>query len=261
MHKLSISTAWDEAHGALRRDGRLFVPLALAFLVVPGVLLDLAMPRQGAQPGAPGAGWLLLFVAVIVIGLLGQLAIQWLALSPGTPVRDAIERAARRVPWVFAAGVMLAVPIALLLLPLVMQIAANPKSPPPGAAAALLLAIPLLLIPAARLILMSAAAVAEELGPVAMIKRSWTLTRGSTLRLYGLLLLFCVAILVVMLAVQSVVGSLVIVALGQPEPWTVSALLISLAVQLAQAAVSVPLTILFARLYAQAAGGAAKSGT
>ncbi|HVF84028.1 MAG TPA: hypothetical protein VM913_07650, partial [Sphingomicrobium sp.] len=82
MGRVSISQAWAETAAALRRDSRLFAPVALAFLVLPGTLSDLGSPRATLPPGAAGALWSLLLLIVVIASLVGQLTIQWLALTP-----------------------------------------------------------------------------------------------------------------------------------------------------------------------------------
>jgi len=72
--------------------------------------------------------------------------------------------------------------------------------------------------------------------------------------LYGMFLLFLIAALIVVAATQFVIGSLVIVALGKPQPWSVAALLSGLIVQLSAAILSVFVTVMIARIYAQLAG-------
>ena len=52
MAKLSISRAWDESRGVLGRDGALLATVAVALLVLPGIVSDLVSPEapQGPLP-------------------------------------------------------------------------------------------------------------------------------------------------------------------------------------------------------------------
>ena len=254
MSRFSISRAWDETMAVLRHDSRLIVPIALAFLVLPGVISDTARPQASASVTNPTGVTVIFMVLVLIAALVGQLAIIWLSISRGANVREAIERGARKVPAVIGSALLLLIPATLILAPFVLPILARPTNPPPAASLALLIAVPLLLIPACRFLLASTSAVVEGLGPIAMLKRSWGLTRGSTAKLYGMFLLFMIATLIVVSATQFVAGSLVIVALGRPEPWSVAALLSALLVQLATAVLSVLVTIMIARIYGQLAG-------
>lgn len=254
MSRFSISRAWDETMGVLRHESRLIVPIALAFLVLPGVIADTARPQVGGAVSNPTGLSLLITVLVLIAALVGQLAIIWLSISPGANVREAIDRGARKVPAVIGSALLLVIPLTVILAPFVLPILARPTNPPAGASLALLVAVPLLLILACRFLLASTTAVVEGLGPIAMLKRSWELTRGSTAKLYGMFLLFLIATLIVVSATQLVSGSLIILALGRPEPWSVAALAGALVVQLATAALSVLVTIMIARIYAQLAG-------
>ena len=254
MSRFSISRAWDEAMGVLRQDSRLIVPIALAFMVLPAVIADTARPQAGDSAANPSGLTLIFMVLVLIAALVGQLAIIWLSISRGANVREAIERGARKVPAVMGSALLLLIPASLILAPFVMPILASPTNPPAGASLALLIAVPLLLILACRFLLASTTAVVEGLGPLAMLKRSWELTRGSTAKLYGMFLLFLIAALIVVAATQFVIGSLVIVALGKPQPWSVAALLSGLIVQLSAAILSVFVTVMIARIYAQLAG-------
>jgi uncharacterized membrane protein YjgN (DUF898 family) len=107
---------------------------------------------------------------------------------------------------------------------------------------------------AIRMMMTSAVASAESANPLAIIKRSWDLTRGNWLRLFGFFLLFLVAALVVVSAVGAVIGVVSELLLGGAEPMTVGALIVALVTQLVSAAVSVLLMLMIARIYVQLAG-------
>jgi hypothetical protein len=97
-------------------------------------------------------------------------------------------------------------------------------------------------------------AAAEGGGPVHLVSRSWTLSRGNYLRLLGFVLLVLVGLVFVVMAGQFGIGSMVAVALGPPDAGTVSALIISLAVALIQAFFTVVFAIMLARIYLQLTG-------
>ena len=46
MRALSISQAWDETRLILARDGKLIAAVALALFVLPGIVLDVAVPEM-----------------------------------------------------------------------------------------------------------------------------------------------------------------------------------------------------------------------
>lgn len=261
MTKLSIGRAWSESTAAVKRDGRLIVPVALAFAVVPATLFALAVPPAPAgQMPEPGR-WALLYPLLILAALIGQMAIMRMAIGPAASVGEAIRHALRRAPPVVAAALIFALPAMLILLPIAMPVVANPTNPPPMAALLFLVASLVLLCLWVRLMLMTASGVAETIGPIAIIKRSWSLTRGHFWRLLAMVALFGIVAWIAISAVHWVVGSVVIVALGKPEPWSVAALLVALIAAIAQTVASVLFAVLLARIYVQLAGSDPIKGT
>jgi hypothetical protein len=104
-------------------------------------------------------------------------------------------------------------------------------------------------------------AATEQGGPIRLLSRSWQLSRGSYLRLLGFAILVFVSVGIVGLAVGSVGGSLIRIALGPPNAGTLSALLIGLIGGLVQAAFTVVSAVMLARIYVQLAGrGETESG-
>ena len=111
--KVSLSKAWDETRARFPRDGKLYVAVALAFLVLPGTVFGTIAP--GALMGQPPEGAVggLMF-AILLLGLVGRLAMANLALKP-TAVGEAIRHALRRTPGVAVAFFLFFLPAALLL--------------------------------------------------------------------------------------------------------------------------------------------------
>jgi hypothetical protein len=253
MTKLSIGQAWTETVEVMRREGRLIVPIALAFAVVPATLFALAVPPTPAgQMPEPGA-WSLLYPVLILAALIGQMAIMRIAIGPAASVAESIQHALRRLPSVIGAALIFGIPAAAIVVPLAMPVLANPTSPPPAISLLLLVACIVMLCFWVRLMLMTAAGVAEQIGPVAIVKRSWALTRGHFWRLLGMaLLFFCVAWIAIK-AAEWVSGAVLIVTLGKPEPWSVAALAIALVAAITQTIASLLFAVLLARIYVQAA--------
>lgn len=258
MTKLSIGRAWTETVQAVKRDGRLIVPVALAFAVIPATLFVLAVPPVPAgQIREPGI-WMVLYPLMILIALVGQMAIMRLAIGPPASVGEAIRHALRRAPPVIGAALMFALPAAAILVPTAVPLLANPTSPPPAASLLFSVALIIVLCLWVRLMLMTASGVAEEIGPIAIVKRSWALTRGNFWRLLAMTLMFGIVAWIAISAVQWATGSMLIVALGKPEPWSVSALLIALIAAVVQTIASVLFAVLLARIYVQLAGARSK---
>src|SRR3989337_1832711 len=122
MTKLSIGQAWTETIESVKRDGRLIVPVALAFAVIPATLFALAVPRVPAgQMREPGV-WMLLYALLILAALARQIAIMRMAIGPAASVGEAIRHALRRAPAVIGAALMFAVPAGAILFPFALPI-------------------------------------------------------------------------------------------------------------------------------------------
>ncbi|MEA3029058.1 MAG: hypothetical protein QOJ53_2436 [Sphingomonadales bacterium] len=257
MALLSISKAWEETADFARREARLLFPVAFLLMSLPGSILQAMAPVT--TPGkAPEAGLWLLFVPVAVVSsLIGGLAISYLALRPGASVGEALQIGLRRVLVLLGAALLVGIAAAVLMIPLILIIAllAAPGVVPPALAVIpILLMIPVLLLFWVRLILITPAAAAESIGPVALIRRSWQLTRGHYWRLLGFLLLVILVSLVVLMAVGAIGGILVYLVAGQPQPGSIAMFLVLLISALVQAVVSGLFTACIARIYAQLAG-------
>jgi hypothetical protein len=125
-----------------------------------------------------------------------------------------------------------------------------------GKVALLMLAIlVLLLFFGVRLLLMTPVAAAERAGPVAIIARSWVLTRGHFWRLLGFLLLTAIAAMVVAMVATMAIGLIVAATLGAPAPGNAAGLIMLLVGGLANAVFLVVITTMVARIYLQLAGG------
>jgi len=258
--KLSISKAWDEARETLGRNASLLTTVALALFVLPGVVSDVVTPA--APPGEiPTLGtWTIVTVVALLIALVGQLAVIRLAIGSRLTVGEAIGHGARRAPAYFVATIIWILPFLIIGALLFGMVAKDPTNAPPAAAFALLLLACVMLFFAIRMLMTSPVASAEPVGPVAIIKRSWEMTRGNWWRLFAFFLLFVIAVLVAVTAVGAVAGVIAELVLGGDEPLTVGALFVALLTQLVSAAVSVVLMVMLARIYVQLAGdGAAEA--
>jgi hypothetical protein len=107
---------------------------------------------------------------------------------------------------------------------------------------------------AVRLVLSSAVASAERGGPIAILRRSWDLSRGNWWRLFVFVLLFGLGALCLVWAVGSVAGVLVRMVINDIGPLTVGGLIVAIVSQLLSAALSVVFFVMLARLYVQRTG-------
>jgi hypothetical protein len=265
MSSLSIGRAWDEAKAALQANRKLIVPVALGMVLLPAVIVSMAEPQVPAGQQPPAGPWMLVALAMIIVMIIGQIAIVLLVNGWRGSVGEAIGKASRRTPTFILAALAIAVPV-ILAFSIVLAMAALPAGGsaqmnwaqlgPIGWLLLCLLFIILLVI-SIRILPLVAVAACEPLGPIASLKRSFKLTAGHFWRLLGFLLMLMIGFLVVALTAGAVVGTLVMLMFGKPEPWSISLLLIALAGGLVQAGFVMVYTAMLARIYVQLSAGQA----
>ena len=272
MATLSISKAWDDARPIIARDGKLMFMVALVTVVLPGTLMMLISPQQAAvgqieadaQPG-----WVVILSLVLaLVGVVGSIAISYLALFRGASVGESLSRGVKRLPTVIGIGLLFLVPIFILAVILAIAFVGadrmasldNPQTisalSGPAVIAFLLLFF-LMIYVSVRLFLTTPMVAARDLGPINTIKASWSLTKGHFWKLLGFLILFVVAVLVVMIVVGIVIGLVVALLFGEIEPYTMGALFMGLFSGFAQALITIVYSTIIARIYHQLAGNVA----
>lgn len=260
---ISIGKAWDDTRGILGRDGKLIASVAAALLLLPTALLSLVAPQtasMAAEAEAAQGTALWLQLVVLIVTQIGVLALSVIALRPGASVGEAIATGAKRVFPVLGALLLYVVPM-LFLFGIVVGAAVGGETPEAmlanlraaggGVLLVMLLWAVAMLYLGLRFFFVPAVAVGEGAGPVAMLKRSWALTRGETLRLLAFLMLWLVLAIVVSMALGAVFGTLVALTLGAPEPFSVAALAGGLVGGVVNAIVMSVYALMIARLYAQ----------
>lgn len=264
MNKLSITTAWNESSEFLKRHfGALFI-VALALIALPSVAMQALGPAASSPGEVPAPGlWLLLLPVMVVLSTVGSLAISSLALGRQNVVGEAIAHGFRRFLPMLGAGLIVVLGWCLILIPLAVLAGLSPSdldAPSQEKAGRILLVLVVVLVAAlfvgARLLLMTPVAAAEPAGPIAIIRRSWTLTAGHFWKLLGFILLMFVAVLVVMFVVMMVFGLIIAFVAGAPEPGSLAGLLVMLVSALLNSAFIVLMTTMVARIYVQLAGDA-----
>jgi hypothetical protein len=255
MAKLSISDAWDDSKRVIASDGRLMIAVALALFVLPGIVLDFVVPAAPAGEFPPAGPWMIVLGVVVVVALIGQLAIVRLAMGPHLTVGEAITHGVRRFPAYLLATIIWTAPFTIATWLFATQVSSNPAKPPPAAALGFLVTLIVMLFFAIRMIATSPVASAEAVGPIAIIRRSWELTRGSWWRLFGFFLIFMIGSVCLFWAVQSVLGLLASTLLGGTSGHSLGWLAVRLVSQLISAVISVAFFVMLARIYVQLAGG------
>jgi hypothetical protein len=256
MSSLSISAAWDETKAILARDGKLFATVALALIVFPQTVFAVIGAPVGPQ--ASGLSVFTYFV-VILLGCTAQIALNRLSVPPAVTVGSAIMTGLRRVGPVVIVGLLVAVGVIILAAALLIILGAlhlitvpTPgQTPPPS----LLLLLMVIVIPVfATFQLVFPVAAVETGNPLKMIRRAWALARHNHLRLTAFIAIIILGFALVVLATQVGLGSVIVFALGKPDPGSVSALAFGVLSGLIQAGFTVVTAIMIARIYTQLAG-------
>lgn len=259
MSSLSIGRAWDEAKTALQANRRLIVPVALGLILLPAVIVSMVEPRvpPGEQP--PAGPWMLVALAMVIVMIVGQLAIVLMVNGWRGSVGEAIGKATRRAPIFILAGIVFLLPTILLFSVMLGMAGVGTSATGDvdlasfGTAGWLLLCLFLLVLIyfSIRLLPLLAVVAVEQVGPLASLKRSFALTSGYFWRLFGFLIMLMLGFAIVALAVGAVIGMIVNLSLGEPEPWSLGLLLIALAGGLVQAGFVMVYVGMLARIYAQ----------
>ena len=256
--RLSIGKAWEETSAFLGREAKLVAPVALATFALPAILAGWAVPK-----GATGSGAGLLMILVLLVTLIGQMTVILLVNGWRGSIGQAMGKAARRLPVLVAALVIAFLPAVIIAIlafggSLVGAGITDPAALTPEMLArmpaflwgVLLLTI-LMIVLGVRMFPLSAITASEPAGPIAMLKRSWQLTRGVFWRLLALVLLLGLVALVLDWAATAVVGSIAALVAGEPSAFNTSALLIALATGFVGALVSTVSAAMAGRVYAQ----------
>jgi hypothetical protein len=272
MAQLSISRAWDEGTRFAAREFRLLYPVALLLLELPTLLVALITPRVDTSGimdprilvETIGIGtFILIFVVlglvVFALQTLGSMTISLLALRPGASVGESLSVSAGRLPALFAAVLLLGVGLLLLMLPVWLLVVGSFAVRPSieGGIGMLFLFLLFFLFIAAvstRLVLMTPVGVAERVGPVGIISRSWRLTSGHFWKLFGTFLLIGIVYLILAFAISFVLLLFTRGLIGSPDFNPTAGFVFQLLTALFTAAIAVFFITFVARIYAQLSG-------
>jgi membrane-anchored glycerophosphoryl diester phosphodiesterase (GDPDase) len=128
-------------------------------------------------------------------------------------------------------------------------------TPTAAGASVILLLILIVFALAVRFMLTVPIAGAEQAGPIAIVKRSWTLSKGHYWRLLALMLLLAVTAVLLILTAGAIGGILAAIVSPDLEPFSLGALVLALFAGVAQAAFTILSSLMIARVYVQVAGG------
>lgn len=210
---ISMSAIWDESIALVKRERHLLVPLALATIGIGSAASALIQP----EPGQAGSVTIA-FVATLAANLLkliGSLAIIALVLRPGFSVAEAIRLALARMPKMLGLILLYFLAILVILLPAVL--AANPASLsaktalqdiPPRALLLALIGLFVIIYSGMRLVTLNVIIIDRDPPLWNAVKAAFAQSRGLTIKLVGVLLLFVFVNAVVTGATVAVLGSL-----------------------------------------------------
>lgn len=264
---LSIGKAWDESCGIFSRDGTLLMTVAAATVLLPQAVSSLVSPANaggaaGAAAAEPTTLGTLTGLITTMIALIGSLAVTSIALRSGQTVGDALRHASRTLLSMVGVALVIGVPLFIALTFIIAygvggstpeEMIANLKTMNPGAAFAILIWAVVALYLSLRLMVTAPVALSETRNVLAIIKRSWALTRGHALRLLGYALLIGLVVLLLSSLADLLGGLLSKLLFGDPEPMTMSALVIGLFAGAASAITVLLSAVMSARIYTQLA--------
>ncbi len=258
---ISIGKAWDETRAILSRDGKLILTVGAALLLLPTALIALVSPQAvGNEPVNPGTAGTIVQILGFLVSQAGVLALVALALRPHSSVGDSVRTGFARLLPTLGAFLIYLLPM-IFLLGIIFgamvggetpeAMAANLANAGGGAMFAILLWLLLFVYLGVRFLLANPVAVAETANPITILRRSWHLSRGITLKLFLFMLLWGVLLLTASMATTAVTGIVIGLIFGAPEPFSVAALLSGLFAGAVNMAVVTIYALMIARIYAQ----------
>ncbi len=264
--KVSVNSVWEDTLAFLRAERALVVPVALGTIYLAAVLAIAVAALFPAGIAAP------IVWAASLWGIVGQLALIDLALTPGQSVRDALRLGMRRLPlailiylMIFAALVLLSMPVALALMQAGYGSETWPKlmgnqvvllkaigELPSWASLYVLALMAIGCFIFVRLLLWKASLLSHG-KPIEALKRSWQLTRGKFWALFALAVLAGLTMEIINWALGNALGATFLMigrSLGSP---LIALIVPALIVALVAAAFQTVTTLFLAIFYRRAA--------
>jgi Membrane domain of glycerophosphoryl diester phosphodiesterase len=226
--KLDSNLAWKQATEAMSANREVLFAIAGVFVLLPNLTFSLLFPQPQPPTGlkgqealgfivqhyAPMAPW---FILIAILQAAGTLALLSLFTDRQRPtVGEAIKQGFNcLIPYI----------LAQLLLVLAMALAGGVTlgvAGLTGSKALIALVIIALMVGAIYVMIKTSLvtpviAVDGERNPVSALKRSWALTKGNSLRLFGFFLLVGVAFLVVLMVIMAIIGVVLALVVGTGE--------------------------------------------
>jgi hypothetical protein len=230
--KFDMSRCWNDAMNLLRQHREIAITLGGVFLFLPALVSGLFQPatpmpqfdgnwetfiQQMALQQEETSVWVgLLTFALAIVTWYGSLCIYVLLLDrQRATVREVLVQALKLVPmYIVTLILMVLFFLAAMLVPGVLIGVAAAAGLAPLAALVVLVMAVLAIYLGMRLVLVMVVLVLEQHNsPVAILQRSWALTKGNVGRLFLFWLIIGLVAGVIFLAVQFVFGTVLAVAL------------------------------------------------
>jgi hypothetical protein len=263
LNKLSLNDAWNDTAAFVKREWRLLAPIALLLNALPMAFAMAMMPKLSPQTGIEPGLWLIAVPVAAFIGIVGKIAICFLAMSSGRSVGEGLKRGLSRFLPLFALYLLVGLAVGLLFVIVsiisgLLFSGAGTQPPSRGALTGIgvllvLVMGPVLLVISVRLMMAAPVAAAEEGGPITILKRSLDLTRPVFWPLLGFLILTTILSVVIQMAASAIVGIPILLVAGPPDGGISQALLL-LVGAVVSTLVTVYLTTMVARIYLRLAG-------
>ena len=260
MVKMSI--VWDRTAEFLSDNIAAVLPIALLAFFVPASIegnFAAAMTRAGE--------WLKIVLYVLqlvfaLVSLWGSLVITAMALDIATE-RSAANIATRRLIPALVVSIVMIVVASALVLPVPGILAfngydmaamargenVNMSMSVAGFIVLYLLTLTLLLLWVIARLIVATPVVVRESRVLSALGESWRLTRGSALRIVGVIILFAIVSWVAALAAKTVFGSIFALVAGNGDGVTLSSVMTSIVVAAVQSAFMVIPPVFTAKLY------------
>jgi hypothetical protein len=225
---VSVGKVWDRTVEVIAGRFAILAAIALLLLIAPPVVQAVIDALAGTSPALKFVGGLVSLV-VFLAAIIGTLAITAVATDPAVDRQSALAIGGARIGPML--GIMIVLGLALLvsIMPGVLLLGTSgfdvdraraglsQDRLDVGRAGLAMLYFGVIAIVwfwlGARLVPLLAVVVNERLG-LGALRRSFDLSRGSTLKLVGVLILYAIVLLVVLLAATSIVGLIVRLIVG-----------------------------------------------
>ncbi len=263
---VDIGAVWDRTTEFVSDNLSAVVPIALIGIFVPVTLsASLAPLATGAAPGEQS----IIYSAMILLslwGLWGQIGIVALALDPRGGRPGAVQMAVKRLLPAIGINLLLLLAVVVATAPIFIALqfagfdfaaaaAGHPSDLGDNAKATLgmiglygVLLLAIFLWVGARLSVLYPTIVMERRG-IGVFARCFRLTRGITLKLVGVILLYMVVSFVSQKAAQFIFGTAFGLMFGRGGAVSLSAVLTSILVGVVATAFAVLVAAFTARLY------------